>query len=176
MKKIATILALAIIHTVVSAQSESDFVFDGNGSITGYLGQDTVIVILENIDGVPVTSIESRAFWDKGLTSVTFPDSVTSIGDIAFSTNQLTSVILPANLTSLALQKLGITNIGINIQSTSPMSNASVVGYRMQMPFGNNGTHFVITGADRALFYNPSNYWSNNQSRYEFLEVWVHAR
>ncbi len=44
------------------------------------------LVIPDDIDGVPVRSIESGAFSDcKGMVSVTIPSSVTSIGRSAFS-------------------------------------------------------------------------------------------
>ena len=47
------------------------------------------------------SSIGKEAFWDKGLTSVTIPDSVTSIGEAAFSVNQLTNITLTSNITNI---------------------------------------------------------------------------
>ena len=57
------------------------------------------ITIPAAIWGEPVTAIESSAFYDKELTSVTIPNSVTSIGYGAFWNNNLTSVIIPNSVT-----------------------------------------------------------------------------
>jgi len=47
------------------------------------------------------TSIEDRAFYQLGISSVTIPDSFTSIGYSAFTSNQLTSVAIPDSVTSI---------------------------------------------------------------------------
>jgi len=61
------------------------------------------IAIPATIRGVAVKSIGNHAFANKGLTSVTIPNSVTSIGKSAFVDNQLTSVTLSNSLTSIEL-------------------------------------------------------------------------
>lgn len=65
------------------ANQESDFVFS-NGSITGYAGTVTDVVIPETIGGVDVTSIEEYAFSGKGLTSVVIPRTVVFMDPNAF--------------------------------------------------------------------------------------------
>jgi len=88
---------------------EEDFVFDSTtGTITGYLGTDTDIIIPSTINGVDVTSIGDYAFYDRtndvgvGLTSVVIPNSVTSIGKSAFRVNNLTSITIPNSVTSIS--------------------------------------------------------------------------
>ena len=54
-------------------------------TITKYTGTDSVVIIPDTINGLPVASIETNAFFSyTGLTAVTIPDSVTSIGSGAF--------------------------------------------------------------------------------------------
>jgi hypothetical protein len=76
---------------------------DNNASITGCKKScPSEMVIPSAIDGHPVTAIGGAAFQGKGLTTVTFPDSLASIGNWAFADNALTSVTLPASLTTLS--------------------------------------------------------------------------
>ena len=63
--------------------NNSRFVFN-NGTITGYAGSNTDIIIPASIRGVAVTNIGDLAFQNNNLTSVIIPDSVTYIGDGAF--------------------------------------------------------------------------------------------
>ena len=60
-----------------------------------------------------VTSIENSAFWGKGLTSVTIPNSVISIGIEAFAWNGLTSVTFtgPSNVTSIERAAFSYNNL-----------------------------------------------------------------
>lgn len=61
------------------------------------------LVIPEQIQGLPVTSIRDSAFSTcRRLTSITIPGSVTSIGDLAFSNCiGLSSITIPDSVTSI---------------------------------------------------------------------------
>jgi len=74
---------------------------DGRGvGIVHYSGTSSVISIPSHFGNLPVTEIGVGAFWDKGLTAVTIPNSVTSIGRGAFTdrNNTLTQITLSANV------------------------------------------------------------------------------
>ena len=69
-----------------TAASAFDF---KDGTITGYTGEDTNVVIPAEIDGTTVTKIDTAAFWygvctDTLIKSVVIPSTVTDIGDYAF--------------------------------------------------------------------------------------------
>jgi hypothetical protein len=76
-------------------------VLDQNGTLL--VGLPTVIVISEQVRGLPVTSIEDRAFMYKSyLKRVDIPENVTIIGNNAFYNCQLIeSITLPKSLTSI---------------------------------------------------------------------------
>jgi hypothetical protein len=96
MKKIGNVLLVfTVLCATAFAQNESDFRFDGRGTITGYEGWDTVIVIPAQIGGVAVTAIGDRAFQNEGFTSITLPAGIMRIGIEAFSGNKLTAVAIP---------------------------------------------------------------------------------
>lgn len=90
--------------TVTVAAATSKFDFDKTtGTITGYDGTDTVVVIPSKINGVTVDAIEHAAFHDSAVTSVTIPDSVTSISDGAFGfCSQLTNISIPNSVTYIS--------------------------------------------------------------------------
>jgi hypothetical protein len=82
------------------------FGFTINGgaiTITGYGGAGGAVSIPSTINGLPVTSIGTRAFYQcTVLTSVTIPNSVTNIGDYAFSLfTGLASITIPNSVTSV---------------------------------------------------------------------------
>ena len=76
---------------------------NGKITITDYTGPGTVVNIPSTINGLPVTTIGSFAFYNRGdLTSITLPASVTSIEDFAFySCTGLTNMTLPVGLISI---------------------------------------------------------------------------
>jgi BspA type Leucine rich repeat region (6 copies) len=96
------LLLLLMQPAVVQAQFN---IITNNGTITitGYTGSGGAVTIPGMINGLPVTSIGTNAFYSStNLTNVTIPNSVTNIGDAAFTfCSNLTNVTLSTNLTSL---------------------------------------------------------------------------
>ena len=58
---------------------------DGTAGITGYLGDETALVIPSVVDDLPVTAIGAYAFEYAPLTSVVIPECVTVIDCEAFA-------------------------------------------------------------------------------------------
>lgn len=83
----------------------SDFAYTADGgevTITEYIGTSEHVLIPDTIDGLPVTALGHRAFYEKTVTTVVVPDSVTEIGDLCFSgDNYLVSLTLPDELAEL---------------------------------------------------------------------------
>ena len=103
----------------------ADFTFN-NGTITGYAGSNTDIVIPDTIGGVSVTSIGSEAFRENNLSSVIIGNSVMSIEDQAFAENNLTSVTIPDSVTSIgesAFSNNDLTSVSIK-RGTSYSNNS----------------------------------------------------
>lgn len=92
--------------TVTVAAATNTFFFDlTTGTITGYNGTDTVVVIPSKINGVTVTTIGTDAFLGLNITSVTIPASVTEIGSNAFAgCTNLTSVNYAGDWSKLTIQ------------------------------------------------------------------------
>jgi hypothetical protein len=114
MKNTKTLLGIALMVMAVSSactqqqyNDEKDFKVEkidgGKGvEITKYVGEKFEVRIPPRIQGLPVTSIGKQAFEEKGITSVTIPNSVTSIWDGAFwGCTSLTSIIIPNSVTSI---------------------------------------------------------------------------
>jgi len=69
--------------------------------ITEYVGTDNEIEIPSKLRSMSVTSIGSKAFENKQITSVIIPDTVTRIGASAFEGNNLTDVVIPESVTHI---------------------------------------------------------------------------
>ena len=80
--------------TITVTAPSRDFTFDATtGTIKKYNGNDAVVNIPSEINGVTVETIGNGAFRDSAVTSVTIPASVTEIGANAFAgCTNLTSV------------------------------------------------------------------------------------
>lgn len=78
-------------------------IYDGEITITKCDAEAVDVIIPEEINGMPVTAIESMGFYDcRNLKSVYNPDSVTKISTSAFKNcTSLTSVRLPEGLTEI---------------------------------------------------------------------------
>lgn len=83
----------------------SDFAYTADGgevTITEYIGTSEHVLIPDTIDGLPVTALADKAFYEKHVTTVVVPDSVTEIGEACFSgDNYLVSLTLPDGLAEL---------------------------------------------------------------------------
>ena len=76
--------------------------------IRGYIGdlsefQNKTFIIPPEVNGVPLKSIESSAFYGMGLSgwTVVIPDTVTTIGSSAFSQNGIANINMPSNLKTI---------------------------------------------------------------------------
>lgn len=65
--------------------------------VTGYMGDETHLIIPSTYQDMPVVSIGEKAFYNNSfITRVTIPNTVTSIGSAAFyKASSLTSVVVP---------------------------------------------------------------------------------
>ena len=78
-------------------------------------------ITVPNVTVFNVTEIGQSAFYNKGLTSVTIPDSITDIGISAFEINSLTNVSIPNNVTvigttAFATNSIANLSIGNNVE------------------------------------------------------------
>lgn len=72
---------------------------DGTAIITEYVGESKHVMVPDMIDGIPVTALGEKAFYEKSVTTVVVPDGISTIGDACFSgCNYLVSLRLPDQL------------------------------------------------------------------------------
>lgn len=110
---LAAAMAVGMLPTIAFAAEEDiipyaveggNIYFDtSTGTVTDCDESVTSADIPESIEGVDVTSIGDKAFYDcNNLTSVTLPDGVTSIGDEAFAgCSNLTDINIPDSVSSI---------------------------------------------------------------------------
>jgi len=102
-KRIIIILAVLFLTGNVFGQGLGFQAMEDGGkiTITGYTGNEKYLTIPPTANGMPIVAIAKEAFRNKGLISVTIPDSVITIGDSAFSGNQIIKVILGNGVTTI---------------------------------------------------------------------------
>lgn len=106
---------------------------EGTATVIDYVGFNSDIRIPSTVPGgiVPVTRIGSYALYEKGLTSVSIPDSVVSIDEYAFGLNSLSNIEIPSSVKTIgeyAFQNNQLANVTLpdgltNFQPGVFMSN-----------------------------------------------------
>ena len=100
----------------VASKSTADFTYvieDGKAIINGYHGSDTTLVIDDEIEDCPVTTIAENVFKDNTtLTSVTLPKGLITVGAGAFANcAKLTKVVFHDKLAQVADDAFTTTEI-----------------------------------------------------------------
>src|SRR5690606_13350435 len=102
-------------HTFIDIIERPEYIFDWKENskdgmtvdsvrIATYKGIYADVVIPGQLGGLPVTEIQNQSpgvFENKGITSVTLPDTLKQIGDSAFSNNELEEVVIPDCVTAI---------------------------------------------------------------------------
>ncbi len=105
---LSTIFSLFIFSPAVSAETSGNWwyaVSYGEATITSYDGSESNVTIPSEIDGYPVTGLDSVFYRCTFLTSVTIPDTVTKMGNGTFyECTGLTNVTIPDSVTSIGTQ------------------------------------------------------------------------
>ena len=180
--------------TVTVAAATSKFDFDKTtGTITGYDGIDTVVVIPSKINGIPVETIGHFAFQNSAVTSVTIPDSVTVIQSCAFyNCGNLETIRIPVSVTfigDLAFagcpSSMTVTYSGTKTQWDSMTGNLNIplVCNKLEATFdpGNGESIFKQTIDRGGKFTEPAapskenhtfaGWWYNGNEKFDFTTV-----
>lgn len=100
----------------------------GDGPFGGPTGLHTLgacpaaVDIPAQIDNAPVLAIADHSFQSKGITAVTFPDTLTVIGDQSFADNQISGgIIIPDSVTTIvhgafAFNMITSVTLGTSVQ------------------------------------------------------------
>jgi BspA type Leucine rich repeat region (6 copies) len=116
MRKHSSIILVILLLLALPIAAPAQFNYTTNNgaiTITGYTGSGGAVTIPDTINGLPVTSIGSDAFYYAPVTIVTIPNSVTSIAPVAFVGAAVTSVTIPGSVMSIgdsAFQDCGDLN------------------------------------------------------------------
>jgi hypothetical protein len=96
-------------HSILGTGVPNDFVYTTNNdtiTIAGYTGSGGDVIIPSAINGLPVASIGTNAFYNNSsITGITISDSVTMIGDYAFGfCSGLADITIPNSVTNIGRQ------------------------------------------------------------------------
>ncbi len=103
------------------------------------------IIIPEEVDGLPVTSIGDGAFKDcENITNIKLPDTITNIDVRAFfNCSSLASITIPDSVTSIELSAFdGCANLNYN-------------EYESSYYLGNENNPYVVLVKTSTMTYNP---------------------
>lgn len=131
----ATIVALLLLALLLpaGAAAQSSFTFSDNGdgtlTLTAYTGSATKVNIPATDNGMPVTAIGTRAFFqNRTAKTVNVPVGVLSIGTMAFAQSLVRTVNLPEGLQTIgdhafsgadSLQKLALPEGLIDVSASA---------------------------------------------------------
>lgn len=115
---------------------------DGANTLTlnGFVSKKSTDLIIPNIvihdnSMYVITQVASGAFYDQGLTSVSFNNNLLSIGNLAFANNDLTSLSFPNNLQSIG-NKAFISNAFPHAYAVYLPNNTTWSKNWLTCPFG----------------------------------------
>ncbi len=126
---------------------------DDKVTITGYLGEESEIVIPETIAGYPVSCIGEGAFYDVTATSIVLPRFLESIEYGAFMASDITSIYIPASVKNIsddvfymcpALQQIDVAHdngVYVSVDGVLFEKNTSSL---MQYPMAKSETTYSI--------------------------------
>ncbi len=142
-----------------------NFYFDkAEQRITGYdnINGPKDVVIPSKIDGIEVKYIDSYAFNDLYLTSVTIPETIKTISYYAFAQNDLTTLTIPKNVDAIYdnafrdnnLTKLNIENPTLKLYSYAFFENdLSKVAFPKTIGIYNNAKQYEVTEYSLKYFH-----------------------
>ena len=61
------------------------------------------------------------------------------------------------SLANLAIQKLGRNEIGISFNDSTLGVTSSLIGYKIRVPYGEDGCHFLAGDISKGNYWNPGN-------------------
>lgn len=71
---------------------ESEYVIDNNSIIKAYLGNETNLVVPDEVNGITPTELGDNLFKGSNIESIVLPDTVTTIGENAFYNTGLKTI------------------------------------------------------------------------------------
>ena len=98
-------------------------------SLIDYTGSAEELAIPSEMNGKPVTSIESGAFEGSSLVSVTVPESISSIGESAFAGCENLGTITIENPDCVIFDSAYTICNGFDAESGEPFFNGTIYGY-----------------------------------------------
>jgi hypothetical protein len=121
-----------------------------------------ILAFVQLVTGTNLTAEQQMDIWNDAVKK---PSTIMNSEGFVYSRSLLAD---------LALDKLGITNIGLSFDNPKSNVESTLIGYRLQVPYGKNGTHFIITNLSQQLLWNPGN--TTNDKNKIFIGVYVYAR
>lgn len=159
MKKSFYVLMLAIFclssFTVTFANEtvNADFEITSDGEITAYYG-DELVIVPEEINGIPVVKIDEKAFFDLGVSDVYLPEGLSVIGKSAFEGCNVESVDIPSTVSIIGERAFancsGLYTVFTNFDENIVIGNESFYGTEYLLFYINCGVN--IKELDNKIF------------------------